>query len=429
MKNKAEQVIGFVMARTKKRNLDSTKGKMSRKSMQQQKEITVPKKKKQKKKSKKTKNRERVLNTPTVCNACHRTLPASAFSSNQKRKDASIRRCSSCVQSNKETTVISIDLRNASSDQDVDTATPETGPKKRKRGYSQVTPTQPLPQKIRVEKPTIKPTPEKITIKSTPEEPTKSMSVIDLKPTIKPTPEKITIKPTPEKITIKSTPEKPTKSMSVIDLTSSTSHELIEINSSGDDLIEAGEIVEDARPASPAPHEHSWVVAGHTLRPGDDCEAKFRPSSARWRPAKVLVPGLKGTELRAKNHICVRFNGYTDSISIPPSQVRAAGSGGARAGMSGRGKEGDSFIGSIHLQFETCVGFALPLLLTRFPTASARFAGLMSTHDFDENKRRGESPFNEMNIHLLAIERVQPGKYRQCLITPDQLSIPLFWLD
>ena len=391
MKNKAEQVIGFVMARTKKRNLDSTKGKMSRKSMQQQKEITVPKKKKQKKKSKKTKYRERVLNTPTVCNACHRTLPASAFSSNQKRKDASIRRCSSCVQSNKETTVISIDLRNASSDQDVDTATPETGPKKRKRGYSQVTPTQPLPQKIRVEKPTIK--------------------------------------PTPEKITIKSTPEKPTKSMSVIDLTSSTSHELIEINSSGDDLIEAGEIVEDARPASPAPHEHSWVVAGHTLRPGDDCEAKFRPSSARWRPAKVLVPGLKGTELRAKNHICVRFNGYTDSISIPPSQVRAAGSGGARAGMSGRGKEGDSFIGSIHLQFETCVGFALPLLLTRFPTASARFAGLMSTHDFDENKRRGESPFNEMNIHLLAIERVQPGKYRQCLITPDQLSIPLFWLD
>ena len=274
-------------------------GRKARKStkdtMKQNKVFAAPpKKKKKKKKKKKTNaiNRDKSYK----CSSCKETLPSSAFSTNQLKKDGSARRCSSCIQSK------AINLAGRSSDKHAESVTLKTDtPRKRKRGDSQVH-LQPEARKIRIEK-----------------------------------------------------PEKKNNAV-FIDMTSSTPHEVIEINSSDDDAIEdgeimdnvsaeEGEIVDDVPATAPAPAEHSWVISGCTLRPGDDCEAKFRPNSSRWRPAKVLVPGLKGTELRAEDHISVRFHGFTDSISVPPSQVRAVGSGGARAGMSGRGKEGDVFIG------------------------------------------------------------------------------------
>ena len=267
--------------------------------MKQSKKFASPQKKKKKKKKKKNTN---AINRDKSyeCSSCKETLPSSAFSKNQLRKDGSARRCSPCIQSK------AINLVGRSSDKHAEPVTLKTGtdtPRKRKRGDSQVH-LQPEARKIRIEK-----------------------------------------------------PEEKKNNAVFIDMTSSTPHEVIEINSSDDDATEEGEIVDNvsaeegeivddvSAPAPAAPAEHSWVISGCTLRPGDDCEAKFRPTSSRWRPAKVLVPGLKGTELRAEDHICVRFHGFTDSISVPPSQVRAVGSEGARAGMSGRGKEGDVFIG------------------------------------------------------------------------------------
>ena len=332
----------------------STRGKMKQSKVQ----ANSQKKKKGKKKNrKKTPTRAINRDKSYKCSSCQETLPSSAFSTNQLRKDGFARRCASCIQ------LEETDLVDRSSDKHTESVLLKIGtdtPKKRKRGDSQMH-LQSAARKIRIEKPEKKNTPV------------------------------------------------------LIDMTSSMPHEVIEINSSDDAIedgeildgvsAEEGEIVDDVPATDPAPAEHSWVISGCTLRPGDDCEAKFRPNSSRWRPAKVLVPGLKGTELRAEDHICVRFHGFTDSISVPPSQVRPAGSGGARAGMSGRGKEGDAFIG-FQPHFCCCSQLKWPccgLMYCLSPVDD--HAGLMSTHDFDETKRRGDlllihTQINDLHLNL-----------------------------